>query len=359
MKIIITGGHLSPALSVVEALPKKDIVLIVGRKHTFEGDSHFSFEHQVANSLKIPFITITTGRLQQTFTRYTIGSVAKIPIGFFQALKIVKKFKPDVVLSFGGYVSLPIVIAAAFLQIPIVVHEQTLEAGLANKIASFFASKICISWKSSSKFFPKSKTIVTGIPIRKFQISNFKFQISNERLPLLYITAGSGGSHSINLLIEGCIKKLLEKFYVFHQTGSSDFKDYGRLETLKRSLNKTLQKRYTLTKFIEPSEVGSIISASDLVVSRSGINTVSELIYFGKPALLIPLNKEQEKNALYLCTLGFAEIASQDAIDSNTLYEKIIAMLENKSLYEKHAMEAKKILTLDAAQKIIDVVHYV
>src|SRR5690348_2431659 len=108
MKLLIVaggGGHFAPALAVIEQLPKDVEVLVVGRKHAFEGDEALSFEYQTAKQLQIPFVPLTTGRLQRKLTRHTLASLAKIPAGYFQAVAIVKKFKPDVVLSFGGYVS--------------------------------------------------------------------------------------------------------------------------------------------------------------------------------------------------------------------------------------------------------------
>lgn len=370
MRIVIIGGHFSPALSVIEALPSQSQVLVIGRKFGLEGDKALSLEYQTIKKMGISFKSITTGRLQRKFTKHTIFSLIKLPIGFFQALKILKEFKPNVVLSFGGYVSIPVVLASFFLRIPIVVHEQTLEAGLSNKFASLFAKKICISWDSSKKFFPKSKIVLTGNPIRKFTISNIKFPISNfkfqidekdKNLPIIYITGGSSGSHAINLLIEEIIEKLLEKNVVFHQTGDAqEFQDFSRLEDLRRSFAEKLERRYFLTKFVEPSEVGPIIEKADILISRSGMNTVSELIQFQKPALLIPLpysqNKEQVKNAFFLKYLGLAEVADQNKLTANDLFDLLEIMLRNLDKYKNNS--AKGLIKKDAAKKIVEVLGY-
>src|SRR5436305_1641956 len=132
MKLLIVaggGGHFAPALAVIEKLPKEIEILVVGRKYVFEGDRTLSLEYQTATKLRIPFKTLTTGRLQRKFTRYTFNSLLKIPIGLSQATNILTKFKPDAVLSFGGYISVPVTLAASILRIPLVLHEQTLEAG--------------------------------------------------------------------------------------------------------------------------------------------------------------------------------------------------------------------------------------
>ncbi len=367
MKIVVTaggGGHFAPALSVITSLPKQDAVMLVGTEHGLEGDKAVTLEYQTAHDLAIPFVTLTTGRLQRKLTRYTVSSLLKIPYGVYKAIQILKKFHPDVVLSFGGYVSLPIVLAAFLLRIPIVIHEQTLEAGMANKIASVFATKICISWESSKRFFPTTKTVLTGNPIRKYRISNIEYRISNKKLPIIYITGGSLGSHAINLLVEGCIEKLLRECVVFHQTGDArEYGDFDRLETLRESFPKELKERYTLTKFVNPFNVGEILEKADVVVGRSGINMVSELIFYGKPSLLIPLpfsqKNEQGKNALFLESLGLGKVLPQKALTDKLLYAAIMSMIKEKETYRKNALNAQKIVPTDAAEKILAVVQSV
>ncbi len=364
MKIVITGGHLSPALEVINELqsnPKwsNTSILVLGRKYSFEGDKALSLEYLTMKKNKIPFEDIKTARLQRKFTRYTIFSLIKFPYGFFRAIFVMNKFKPDVVLSFGGYVSIPSTLAGFFLNIPVVIHEQTLEAGVANKIASIFAKKICISWEESRKFFPKSKTILTGIPVRKFKIQNLKFKIAEDKTPLIYVTGGSSGSHAINILIEGCLKKLLSDYQIIHQTGDSEYGDFDRLEKLKKSFPEKLQDRYLITKFVDPSRVGSILSKADLVISRSGINTVVELLSYGKPSLLIPLpygqNNEQLKNALIIKKVGLGEIVNQEEVSSEDLNNKITDMFKNISSYKMHAKDGQTLIIENAAKKIVDV----
>lgn len=362
MRIVIIGGHLSPALSIVEKLSKTDKILFIGRKYVFEGDKAVSLEYKTILSLKIPFVDLLTGRLQRKFTRYAIPSLFKLPYGFCQSFFTLINFKPDVVLSFGGYLSFPVVFSAFLLRIPVVLHEQTLEAGLANKILSVFAKKICISWETSGKFFPKEKIVLTGNPIRKFQIPNFKFQIKDDS-PTIYITGGSSGSHFINVLIEGNLMKILEKFNIIHQTGESfQYDDFSTLEKIKASLPRKLQERYTLTKFVDPSFVGSILKKADIVVSRAGINTITELIFFGVPSLLIPLpfsqRQEQLKNALFLKTKGCAEIFEQKE-DKNVFLSKLFDIYNNISKYRDNLRKISSFINSDAAKKIIEVLEYV
>lgn len=367
MRIVITGGHMSPSLAVIEELSEDTKILMIGRRHGIEGDKALSLEYLTAKMLDIPFKAITTGRWQRKFTKHTITSLVKFPYGIFQAISILKKFKPDIILTFGGYIALPVAMAGLFLRIPVVVHEQTLEAGLSNRIIAIFAKKVFISWESSRKFFHKNKTVLTGNPIRKFSrpkddrplAENIKYQIPKEDLPLIYITGGSSGSHAINMLIEGCISKLLERHIVIHQTGDArEYTDFERLEKLKASLPEKLQKRYVLTKFVKPDEVFSVLKSSSLVISRSGINTVTELIYAGKPAVLIPLpfsqNQEQLKNAMFFKTLGLGEALEQNKASSQKLIEIVDVMIKNLTKYKESAKAAQKGLFFDSSKKIVE-----
>ncbi len=357
MKIVIVGGHLSPALSIIQNL-EKDEVYYIGRKHTFEGDKAVSLEYQEISKLGIPFFTIKTGRLQRTFTKYTLFSLAKLPVGFYQALKILRKVKPDVILSFGGYLSVPVGFSAHFLKIPLVLHEQTLEVGFANKILSPFAEKICVSWETSLKHFPKEKTVLTGNPIKKEILKVSKLSKKTNDLPLIYVTGGSSGSHAINLLILETIEKLSKKYTVFHQTGDSQkYKDYDKLLEVKNNLDAKYSKNYIIKKFLDPETSAQIIKSSDLVIGRAGINTVSELIYLKKPALFIPLpfsqKNEQMKNAEFMKSLGLSEVISQDLVTDKIFLEKINYMLDNLTKYKLK----KEVLFENPEERIINVLR--
>ncbi len=355
------GGHFYPALSVIEALPKDVEVLVVGRKYAFEGDKALSLEYQTAESLKIPFVPLKSGRLQRKFTKKTIPSLLKLPIGFFQAFAILKKFKPSLILSFGGYISLP-VITAAFLQgIPVVIHEQTLGGGLSNKIASRFAKKICISWESSRKYFPKEKTVLTGNPIKRVQSSEFRIQ-NLDHLPVIFVTGGSSGSHVINQLIETCISNLVQKYMVIHQTGDAkEFNDYQRLSKLRLELPENLQKRYMITKFIAPDDFSSTVSLADIIIARSGINTISEILSLGKPAILIPLpfsqDNEQLNNAQFLKNAGLGEVLEQKGLIAEKLEKTIESMFAKKEIYSAHAKKAGLLIPKDAVKRILAVIE--
>ncbi len=364
MKIAIIGGHLAPALAVIDALPIDTEIVFIGRKYVFEADKTISLEYQTITDRKIPFEILNTGRLQRKITKYTVLSLLKLPIGLPQAIRILTRHKPDIVLGFGGYLSVPVITAAYLMQIPSVIHEQTLGAGLANKLIAVFARKICISWESSRKFFPAAKTILTGNPVRKEIIEaekREKEEHGENVLPTIYITGGSSGSHAINMLLLGSAEKLLQKYHLVHQTGDAQkFQDFQKLEELKNTLPEKMRADYTIRKFIAPSEVAERIANADLVISRSGINTVTELLYLKKPALLIPLpfsqNNEQLENANFLRKVGLAEVYIQSSLTQDIFTDVVERMMQERKQY---TIKEELALHRDATEKIIEVILHV
>lgn len=365
MKILITGGHLTPALAVIQKLPKDAEITYVGRKFALEGDSAVSLEYHTITNMGIPFIAFQPGRLQRKFTKHTLPSLGRVPKGVWEAFWILKKEKPDVILSFGGHVAFPICFAASLLKIPSVVHEQTLEIGGTNRLIAKIATKICVSWESSLAFFPKKKTILTGNPLPftpPSQEIQDLLQKRNKKYPLITITGGSLGSHPINTLVEPILEKLLAKYIVLHQTGDAqEFGDFAKLEAFRESLPYTFQERYILRKFIHPEDVSYAYGVSDMVVSRSGINTVLTLLLENTPALLIPLpisqRQEQLKNALFLKDSGLGEVLEQDTLTSESLFIAIENMMEKKDMYQNRNLDSLKEIHRDAAEKIIAVVY--
>lgn len=358
MKIVVVGGHFSPALSVIESLIGGNEIFYIGRKTSFEGDKGLSLEFNQIQSLGIKFFPISAARIQRKFTRFTLLSFSKFPVGLTQSYKILKKLKPDVVLAFGGYLSIPVCISAKLLNIPIVIHEQTLDAGFANKFISKFANRVLISWETSRKFYPKDKTVLTGLPLTKEVINAKKENVINNDLPTIYVTGGSSGSHFVNERVVNNLNNLLENFYIIHQTGdSSRFNDYDLCFRKKQVLSKNLQNRYIVEKFFDSKTSAKNIKNADLVIGRAGINTVSELIFFEKPAILIPLpfgqKNEQLNNANFLKALGLAEVLTQTTLTNDIFLENINKVVKNSKSYKLK----KRILIDNAQEKIIKILQ--
>jgi UDP-N-acetylglucosamine--N-acetylmuramyl-(pentapeptide) pyrophosphoryl-undecaprenol N-acetylglucosamine transferase len=360
MKIVITGGHFSPAYSLIQELKGHDIV-VIGRRYAFEGDRNETFEYKVCKKFNIPFEVINAGRLQRKFTKHTIPAAARFPQGIAKSLQILKKEKPSVVVTFGGYVGLPVAIAARLLSIPVVLHEQTLHAGLSARLISKFASVILTSFPSSKDSFKGKNVVLTGNPIRP-ELLNYGKKLKHAK-PLIYITGGSTGSHAINSAVSQVIPQLLSEFIVFHQTGDShEFGDYDKIKKIQNDLPSELRKSYFVEKFFPPDKVATLIASASFVISRSGINTVTELIALKTPAILIPLphgqHNEQLQNAKFFESLGLGHVLMQDDITAHLLLATIHAMIKEKSEFEKKFQEAQVYIHHDAVKKIAKEVLY-
>lgn len=351
MKVLLTGTHFTTAVATIEefrAYPKVELVYI-GRKTTREGDSTLSQESIELPKMGVKFIPIIAGRLQRSFSIYTFSSLLKIPVGFLQGFWIVWKERPDVILSFGGYLAVPVVFASWLLSIPIIIHEQTLVTGLANKISSFFAEKIAISFESDYSF-DKDKIVLTGNPLRR-EILESKSARGSKNLPTVLITGGNQGSHVINKAVEECLGKLIRLANVIHQTGDSKFGDFERLVSRQND-------NYKVAKWID---MGKVLREADLVVGRAGINTLTETAFLGIPTLVIPIaylyKDEQNVNARYFEKLGLVKILPQSKLSGNSLLLNIKKMLENLETLKNEAhglisKNAKSVIIPDAAKKL-------
>lgn len=356
-KILIVGSHFTPAQALIEQLGSDLKIVYVGRKTTREGDSSPSVESIVLPERGIRFIPIIAGRLQRSFNLYAITSFLKIPIGFIQALQILINEKPQLIVSFGGYVSLPVVIVGWFLSIPIIIHEQTLVVGLANQIASFFANKVALSFENK-KLLANPKYVLTGNPIREEffnsqvdpTISNFLTQAGQQKKPSLLIIGGNQGSHLINQTVFKLLDQLTEDFFIIHQTGNSKYKDYEQAQQLKSSLR--YKERYLPQVWIE--SIAQVMANIDLAISRAGVNTLVELSLFKVPTIVVPIpfiyRNEQVANAQFFKEQGLAEVILQKDLTGPRLLKQVKFSLDNLSKLKLSAKRAQGVVIKDAAQ---------
>jgi len=368
IKVAITGGHLTCALATISALRKNDSgieIVFFGRKHSMEGDASFSAEYKIIPKMGIKFLSIESGRIQRRFTKYTLSSLTKIPWGFLQSFYYIAREKPDVICSFGGYLSSPVVFAGWLFGIPSITHEQSVIPGLACKFNSLFVNKIAISWPQTRKYLKNNKVVLTGNPIRKevFAVNPsdpklkkfLDFASHSKRHPLIYVTGGNQGSHFLNNTIKNILPKLLENYFVIHQTGDSKiYHDYEDLVTSYKS--QVLGGRYFVTKYIDSVDVGAVLNKADLVVSRAGANTVTELLALGKPAILIPLpwsgGKEQQENARIIQEVGIGQVLLQENLTPYSLVQSIDNAIANLKNFKKNVLKAKMLVKLDAAERL-------
>lgn len=337
MKIVITGGHHSSALPVIKRLsddyPGTKIYWF-GHKFSALGDKNATLEFREITALEIPFYDIKAGKFYRTFN---IKRLLKIPFGFFQCLYLLAKIKPDAIMSFGGYIAVPTVLAGKVWGIPSITHEQTAVAGWANRLISKYCQKILISWKESEKFFPTNKTAFVGLPLRKeiFESKSNNFIFENN-LPIVYITTGKIGSHVINKTIGECLEGLLAFCNIIHQCGdNSVFNDYDMLRGKAKSMVSHLGVYY-LRKFVLEDEIGEAYLKSRLVLSRAGAHTTAELLALNKSCVLIPIpwvsHNEQYENAKLLVKVGLGSILDEKNLTGQSLQKEITSRLESKIL---------------------------
>ncbi len=367
MKIAITGGgsggHTLPAVTIYDEL--------VGYFQTTASNEKFNciyigskdgIENQVANNKNIPFHYISTGKLRRYFSLKNISDILRIIKGIFDSYSILKTFKADILFSTGGFVSVPVVIASKILSIPVIIHEQTTSVGLANKIASYFALKIAISFPSAKKYFPESKVIHTGQPIRKELFTGskdecYKIFNLNKNLPLIYITGGSQGSHKINTTFKPILKDLLQLSNIIHQCGKTDgHNDFQELNDYKQSLPDSVKHHYIIKDFINTQELKHILNGTDLLIGRSGAGTVSEVLALAIPSIFIPLpsatRNEQYTNARMLEEISAAQIINENTLNPELLKESIINLIINHKTLTDMKKNIKKI-SMPSANNII------
>lgn len=366
-KIVICGGHLAPALPVIECLKRtnKYDLYYIGRIKAMEGDKSESLEYMAIDKIGIPFINLICGRLQRSITRYTLLSLIKFPVSIIQSLIILQKLKPDLTVSFGSYVALPVCLASWILKIPVILHEQTHIMGLTNRIISRIAVKVCISYAGTAQIPDNIHFEVTGNP-NLFEISSdgdkSLVNFGNKKLPLIYITGGSLGSHNINITVEKSINTLISKYRILHQTGKSyNAIDFNNLAKLRETINSPLRNNYQIVPYIDPSSTKYIYEKAALLIARAGANTVSEIQYFAVPSILIPLphaaGNEQLVNANILAQFGGAIVLEEINMTYQSLILSINEIFLNWRIYKKKALQAKSSIQMNATSRITEIIE--
>jgi UDP-N-acetylglucosamine--N-acetylmuramyl-(pentapeptide) pyrophosphoryl-undecaprenol N-acetylglucosamine transferase len=365
IRILVTGGHMTPALAVIDDLHQRGFhnFVWVGHKYNQAGDKEPSAEYKSINQKGIPFIDLKAGKLSRNWGGggwlTGIINLVKIPWGFLMSFVIILRHRPHLIISFGGYLALPIVIAGRLLGAKIVTHEQTVITGLTNKIIPRFAHKIFISWPSSAKYYPSDKTVLTGNPLRPeiFEARSNNIDVS-EKLPVIYVTGGNQGSHILNRAVFTILPQLLERAVVIHQTGSSSVTgDAQTSQQIKSQLPVHLQSRYYPAAFIFSNEIGEVFAKASLVIARSGANTTYEILALQKPAIFIPIpwvtHNEQYLNASIATETGLASILEEKDLSPESLLQLVQRNLDMR-LTSEAKQAAKNLIVMNAAERIGD-----
>lgn len=352
-----TGGHISPAIAVVQELQHRRPIDVL-----WIGSGH-EFERSAAALLGAEYRTVRTGKLRRYLSLETPLDAVRIPVGIGQAWSILGGWRPDVVLSTGGFVSVPTVIAARLRRIPALTHEQTAHIGLATKINARFVDTVALSFDRSRSFInsPSSRILVTGNPVRPAVVGGNRddalrrFDLNGE-LPLVYITGGMQGARALNQVVGDALPKLLGYVECVHQCGpASIHDDAAQLREKASELPAEYRARYRIVETVG-DELGDLYAASSLVVGRSGAGTINELGALGIPSILVPLPgaEEQRQNALQLATAGGAIVVSQDELTASWLAEEIRELVSHPERLQAMASAARSQAHPDAAAAIAD-----
>ena len=350
-----TGGHIIPTLAVVDKLKELDSnieLLYVG--------SRSGMETEIVPERNIPFKGIYCGKLRRYFSWENFTDIFRVFLGFIQSLYIILTFKPDVIFAKGGYVTVPVGLAGGILGVPLVVHESDTVLGLSNKILLRFATKLSLGFPEEN--YPSSvraKGIYTGSPINSkiFEVISLEKEKAvshfglDPALPILFVTGGSQGARAINEAIFSISEKLLEKVQIIHQCGKLD---YPKLSKDREKFPESLKDRYKLFDFLKDMPFAYI--ASDLVLTRAGANTLSEIMILNRPSVIIPLpkaaNDHQRKNARVLSDAGAALYLDQNDLTPEVLQENMDALFFDFNKLKLMRENLKKVSKEDASLAI-------
>lgn len=350
-RIILTGGgtagHVTPNIALLPRLKELDYdVQYIG---SFDG-----IEKKLIEELSIPYYGIASGKLRRYFDPKNFSDPFKVIKGYFQARKLMKRLKPDVIFSKGGFVAVPVVLAAKHRHIPVIIHESDMTPGLANKLSIPSADKICCNFPETLSHLPEGKAFLTGSPIRQELLSGnklaaLKFCGFTANKPVLLIIGGSLGSAAVNAAIRNILPQLLKTFQVIHLCGKDKID-----ESLKN------MEGYVQYEYIK-QELADLFALADVVVSRAGANAICELLALRKPNLLIPLSAaasrgDQILNAASFKRQRFSEVLEEETLSPEVLLNTIQKLYESRRTYVA-AMEKSQ--QNDAIGKIVTLIGQV
>lgn len=347
--IVLTGGgtagHVTPNIALIPVLQE------AGYQISYIG-SYDGIERKLIEELGIPYYGISSGKLRRYFDVKNFTDPFRVLKGFQEAKKLLKELKPDIIFSKGGFVTVPVVIAAKKCKIPAIIHESDMTPGLANKLCIPSAAKVCCNFPETVKSLPQNKAVLTGTPIRKELLCGDKeagrrFCGFSADKPVLMVIGGSLGAASVNQHIRSILPDLLKEFQVVHLCGKGKTDD---------TLNNT--KGYVQYEYIK-NELADLFALSDIVISRAGANAICEINALHKPNLLIPLSAnasrgDQILNARSFERQGFSMVLEEEEITDEKLLSAIRNLYENRLTYQE-AMTAGK--QMDSIQHIVSLIE--
>jgi len=335
-RIVLTGGgtagHVTPNLALIPHLDK------LGYDVHYIG-SYNGMEKDLVEKKGIPYHGISSGKLRRYIDLKNLSDPFRVVKGVGQAAKLIRKLKPDVVFSKGGFVTVPVILGAKLNRVPSIIHESDMTPGLANKISIPFATKVCTTFAETLKHLPEDKAVLTGTPIREEilqgdrakGLSLCEFSTSK---PVLLMTGGSLGAVRINDVLRESLDMILEKYQLVHLCGKNNLKE--ELVGIQG---------YRQFEYVN-EEMSDILAMSDVVISRSGANIISELLALKKPHVLVPLpanasRGDQILNAASFEKHGYSYVLNEEDMTPKNVMKAIDSVYNNRNEYIDHMNHSK------------------
>ncbi len=353
-KIILTGGgsagHVTPNIALVPYLKSKGFEIhYIGSESGIEKDI-------VAKCPDITYHQIRTGKLRRYFSLKNFTDPFRVLAGCNDAKKIIKEVKPDIIFSKGGFVSVPVAIAASAKKIPVITHESDMTPGLANKIIKKFATKICVTFPETLKFLPKEKVMLVGTPIREELFNGIKaraldfLKFQDNSKEIILVMGGSLGAKAINNAVRANLSELCGKYNIVHLCGKNNL-----LEGTEAEKHKSSYRQY---EFIT-EELPDIMAACSFVVSRAGSNAIHEFAAVQKPMLLIPLplsasRGDQIMNAESFEKRGFAMVLDEDTMSSESFMEAVNKLDKSRNEFKENMKKSSSVIANNKIMQIIE-----
>lgn len=348
-KIVLTGGgtagHVTPNLALLPHLKSAGFEII------YMG-SYDGIEKRLIADFDIPYYGISTGKFRRYLDPKNFTDPFRVIKGYSEARKILKELKPDIVFSKGGFVSVPVVRAAASLKIPCIIHESDMTPGLANKLCIPVADKICCNFPETLQMLPKEKAVLTGSPVREELFSGNKVSALNlcgftANKPVIMVIGGSQGAASVNKVVREALPKLLRDFQVVHLCGKD------KVDNLL--LNVEGYKQFEYLK----AELKDIFAMADVVISRAGANAICELLALNKPNILIPLpgsksRGDQLLNARSFESQGFSIVIDEDYLTDTALVEKVQELYCSRQTYIDAMRQSRQLGSIETIMGLIN-----
>ena len=348
-RIVLTGGgtagHVTPNIALIPGLKERGYEI-------FYIGSYNGIEKKLMEDMNIPYYGISTGKLRRYFDLKNISDPFRVLKGIHEAREILKKIRPDIIFSKGGFVAVPVALAASNLKIPLLIHESDMTPGLANRICIPYAVKVCCNFPETRDSLPEGKAFVTGTPIRQELLhgdadAGREFCGFNREKPVLMVIGGSQGSVFVNTKIREALPELLKNWQVVHLCGKGNLDD---------SLDHT--PGYRQYEYIK-EQLPDLFAMADVVVSRAGANAICEISALAKPNLLIPLGTnasrgDQILNARSFEKQGYSMVLEEENLTEESLLEAVGKLYENRETYRKAMQSSSHTDSIRVILQLID-----